>query len=82
MTTEPMRIDECLPRLPRVEELLLLLLLLEVEVAAKRAGKWPQEECADRLIQEFEAGLLPLTDGTTFETIELRSHAHQKVCAK
>ena len=35
-----------------------------------RRGKWtPEEEAyANRLIQEFKAGLLPLTDGTTLRT--------------
>lgn len=35
-----------------------------------RRGKWtPEEEAyASRLIQEFKAGLLPLTDGTTLRT--------------
>ena len=35
-----------------------------------RRGKWTQEEeaYANRLIQEFKAGLLPLTDGTTLRT--------------
>ncbi|CAN0423772.1 unnamed protein product, partial [Ectocarpus fasciculatus] len=35
-----------------------------------RRGKWtPEEEkYANRLIQEFKAGLLPLTDGTTLRT--------------
>ncbi len=35
-----------------------------------RRGKWtPEEESyANRLIQEFKAGLLPLTDGTTLRT--------------
>lgn len=35
-----------------------------------RRGKWtPEEEAyAGRLIQEFKAGLLPLTDGTTLRT--------------
>lgn len=35
-----------------------------------RRGKWTQEEeaYAVRLIQEFKAGLLPLTDGTTLRT--------------
>jgi hypothetical protein len=37
---------------------------------ALRRGKWtPEEEAyANRLIQEFKAGLLPLTDGTTLRT--------------
>jgi hypothetical protein len=35
-----------------------------------RRGKWTAEEeaYANRLIQEFKAGLLPLTDGTTLRT--------------
>ena len=35
-----------------------------------RRGKWTSEEeaYANRLIQEFKAGLLPLTDGTTLRT--------------
>lgn len=35
-----------------------------------RRGKWtPEEEAyANRLIQEFKSGLLPLTDGTTLRT--------------
>ena len=35
-----------------------------------RRGKWTTEEeaYANRLIQEFKAGLLPLTDGTTLRT--------------
>ena len=35
-----------------------------------RRGKWTNEEelYANRLIQEFKAGLLPLTDGTTLRT--------------
>ncbi|KAG5190616.1 hypothetical protein JKP88DRAFT_143084, partial [Tribonema minus] len=35
-----------------------------------RRGKWTQEEdaYARRLIAEFKAGLLPLTDGTTLRT--------------
>ena len=35
-----------------------------------RRGKWTAEEeaYASRLIQEFKAGLLPLTDGTTLRT--------------
>ena len=35
-----------------------------------RRGKWTVEEeaYANRLIQEFKAGLLPLTDGTTLRT--------------
>jgi hypothetical protein len=35
-----------------------------------RRGKWTMEEeaYANRLIQEFKAGLLPLTDGTTLRT--------------
>lgn len=35
-----------------------------------RRGKWTHEEeaYANRLIQEFKAGLLPLTDGTTLRT--------------
>jgi hypothetical protein len=35
-----------------------------------RRGKWTQEEeaYANRLIQEFKAGLLPLSDGTTLRT--------------
>lgn len=45
---------------------------LEVEPAANvlRRGKWTSEEeaYANRLIQEFKAGLLPLTDGTTLRT--------------
>ena len=38
--------------------------------APLRRGKWtPEEEAyASRLIQEFKAGLLPLTDGTTLRT--------------
>ena len=38
--------------------------------APLRRGKWtPEEEAyANRLIQEFKAGLLPLTDGTTLRT--------------
>jgi len=38
--------------------------------APLRRGKWtPEEEAyATRLIQEFKAGLLPLTDGTTLRT--------------
>ena len=38
--------------------------------APLRRGKWtPEEEAyAGRLIQEFKAGLLPLTDGTTLRT--------------
>mmetsp|Transcript_11902 Transcript_11902/g.28595 ORF Transcript_11902/g.28595 Transcript_11902/m.28595 type:complete len:711 (+) Transcript_11902:324-2456(+) len=37
---------------------------------ALRRGKWTAEEeaYANRLIQEFKAGLLPLTDGTTLRT--------------
>lgn len=37
---------------------------------ALRRGKWtPEEEAyANRLIQEFKSGLLPLTDGTTLRT--------------
>ena len=37
---------------------------------ALRRGKWTSEEeaYANRLIQEFKAGLLPLTDGTTLRT--------------
>lgn len=35
-----------------------------------RRGKWTAEEeaYANRLIQEFKAGLLPLADGTTLRT--------------
>ena len=35
-----------------------------------RRGKWSleEEQYANRLIQEFKAGLLPLTDGTTLRT--------------
>ena len=46
----------------------------EVAMKAKRPGlrrgKWTAEEeaYANRLIQEFKAGLLPLTDGTTLRT--------------
>lgn len=38
--------------------------------APLRRGKWTPEEdaYANRLIQEFKAGLLPLTDGTTLRT--------------
>ena len=41
-----------------------------VAAAPLRRGKWtPEEEAyANRLIQEFKAGLLPLTDGTTLLT--------------
>ena len=37
---------------------------------ALRRGKWTSEEeaYANRLIQEFKSGLLPLTDGTTLRT--------------
>lgn len=40
------------------------------EKASLRRGKWtPEEEAfANRLIEEFKAGLLPLTDGTTLRT--------------
>lgn len=38
--------------------------------APLRRGKWTveEEQYANRLIQEFKAGLLPLTDGTTLRT--------------
>jgi hypothetical protein len=40
------------------------------KLSALRRGKWTQEEesYANRLIQEFKNGLLPLTDGTTLRT--------------
>lgn len=40
------------------------------KVTGLRRGKWTTEEenYANRLIQEFKAGLLPLTDGTTLRT--------------
>jgi hypothetical protein len=40
------------------------------EKVALRRGKWTTEEehFALRLIEEFKAGLLPLTDGTTLRT--------------
>ena len=43
-----------------------------------RRGKWTSEEeaYAGRLIQEFKAGLLPLTDGTTLRTF-LSKRANQ-----
>jgi hypothetical protein len=40
------------------------------EKVALRRGKWTieEEQFALRLIEEFRAGLLPLTDGTTLRT--------------
>lgn len=42
----------------------------KVKKAGLRRGKWTTEEelYANRLIQEFKSGLLPLTDGTTLRT--------------
>ena len=42
----------------------------EPKMSLLRRGKWTAEEeaYANRLIQEFKAGLLPLTDGTTLRT--------------
>jgi len=42
----------------------------EPKMLPLRRGKWTAEEeaYANRLIQEFKAGLLPLTDGTTLRT--------------
>lgn len=42
----------------------------KVKKTGVRRGKWtPEEEnYANRLIQEFKLGLLPLTDGTTLRT--------------
>ena len=59
-----------------VEDGLLPSSVLGPETRAKtskiglRRGKWTTEEenYANRLIQEFKAGLLPLTDGTTLRT--------------
>ena len=42
----------------------------KLKKAGLRRGKWTTEEemYANRLIQEFKSGLLPLTDGTTLRT--------------
>lgn len=42
----------------------------KMKKAGLRRGKWTTEEelYANRLIQEFKSGLLPLTDGTTLRT--------------